>query len=63
MVPNAIFDSLKECFFERYDLQRFQNSFEPFSGFKLYSAKSLDDQRPFKVFIMEAKIMQKIFEK
>ena len=32
---NAIFESPKECLFEKYDLQLFQNGFEFFTGFNL----------------------------
>ena len=32
---DAIFDSPKECLFEKYGLQLFQSGFEPFSRFKL----------------------------
>ena len=32
---NSIFDSPKECLFEKYGLQLFQNGFESFSGFNL----------------------------
>ena len=32
---NAIFDSPKECLFEKYGFQLFQNGFESFLGFNL----------------------------
>ena len=32
MVPNSVFDSPKEFLFEKYDLQFFQNGFEPYQG-------------------------------
>ena len=42
MVPNSVFDSPKEFLFEKYDLQFFQNGFEPLSGFNLSKRSFLD---------------------